>query len=167
MPCSFLTIQIVFLLLAATSTPVIGNTEDESESTESSFLLKGRHGISVHAGILGGTTVKSNVTVETVKTEVHENAAIASLSYAYWVRRDWNVGVGVGVVDAEAVTSAEAGEVSSEGAAVTSILFGAAYYPVKLAITRSMRPYGSLAIGPYVGSATTSHVGDDVHNESV
>src|SRR5439155_1192569 len=49
------------------------------------------------------------------------------------------------VLDADAST----GFNNSSAAAVTALVFGLAYSPPKLALTKSMRPYVTAGVGPY------------------
>ena len=141
--------------------------ENNSESDGPSVLMRGRHGISVSAGLLNRITVQNDVVDGTVRSEVSDTGMLVSLSYAYWIKDEWNVGVGVSLIDAGAKTSVESGEVTSESAAVTAVHFGVAYYPAALALSPSLRPYGSVAIGPWLGSATNSHVGTNVESKTV
>jgi hypothetical protein len=159
----FIGLQLAFMALA----PTTGAAERGSDPGEAPFPLRGRHGISLCAGILNRITVQSEVVNGGVTSEARDSGVLASLSYAYWVTQEWSVGLSAGFIDAGTRSSVTPGEVTSGSAAVTSLLFGAAYYPMAFAITPSLRPYGSVAVGPYVGSATNSRVGTTVESESI
>jgi len=53
----FFAMKIVILLTAVLPIPATGGTADES----SPLLLKGRHGLMLHAGLLNRSTVDSEV----------------------------------------------------------------------------------------------------------
>ncbi len=122
------------------------------------LLLEGRHGLSLAAGTLSSVTIRHDVSRGGVRSEARDAGAVASISYRYWARQDWNLGVSINLIDAGATSDVEAGEVVSESAAVTAVLVGLSYYPPPLALTRDVRPYGSIAVGPFFGSATNSRV---------
>jgi len=111
--------------------------------------------------------VQSDVIAGSVRSEVRDSGSLGWLSYAYWVSREWNVGISTGIIDAGTRTSVEPGEVTSETAAVTPVLIGVAYYPERLAITPALRPFGSVAVGHYAGFASNNRVSSIVENQSV
>ncbi len=161
---SFFVLSAVLLIAAAAPLPA-GAAGDDSEAT---FPLKGRHGIWIRGGMLNRITVDNTVTNGSVSTEARDHGTVGSLCYAYWVDQEWSIGLSANFLDAGASTSVTVGQVTSEAATVTSVLFGAHYCPAALSIGRSVKPFASASVGPYMGSATNSHVGPTVvENTSV
>lgn len=162
-----LSICVFVVSLTLTAAPVAGEKMDRSEAAGEELLLKGRHGISFHAGFQNHASVKTTASAEGVDSETRVNGFLGSLSYSYWAESNWAIEISGGLIDAETATSAGTEGVSSESAAVIALLFGATFYPAPLAMGSSVRPYGSLAAGPYIGSATNSRVGADIEEETV
>jgi hypothetical protein len=147
--------------------PAIVHGQIAPTTQDSPILLKGRHGITIHAGFLNQATTEASVAGGSVDSEVRTTGFLGSLSYAYWVGSEWSIGLSVGLISAEVGTSVAAGTVNSEAAAVVPFLFTVAYHPAELALSRTLRPYGSVAVGPYRGSATNTSVGATIASESV
>ena len=162
---SFAVLVTVFGCFFATPATVQGQSAITSQ--DAPILLKGRHGITIHAGFLNQATTEASVAGGSVDSEFRTTGFLGSLSYAYWVGSEWSIGLSVGLIGAEAGTSIEAGTVTSEAAAVVPFLFTVGYHPAALALSRSLRPYGSMAVGPYRGSATNTSVGATIASESV
>lgn len=101
------------------------------------------------------------------KLDVDRNEKVPALTYTYRVAPDWSALISVGVLDAEASTSASGAGVETETAAVMPILFGAKYSPALSSRRSSVRPYLSGAAGPYLGFATNSRAGVGVSNETI
>lgn len=159
--------RLLCLFPLALAIPIGARAESADAATASPLRLHGRHAISIQAGVLSRTVVETGAGAGDVTTEVRANGAIGTLSYAYWVAPEWTIGISLGLLDAKVGTAVSPGEVSSEAAAVTAVLVGAAYHPAGLAPAPTLRPYVSAAVGPYVGSATNSLVGASVTTESV
>jgi hypothetical protein len=155
------------LVVAATSAPRLCQAQETSSSEASFFPLHGRHVITANVGFLSQAVAKSDVSSGTVDSEARSTGFLGSLSYAYWVSPEWSVGVSAGALSAEASSSVEPSAVTSRAASVNPLLFGGAYHPEGLAITPSVRPFGSLAVGPYLGFATNTRVGSGADSEAV
>lgn len=158
---------IVVLFSTATPTPVAGEGADGSVVSNSGIQLEGRHGITIHAGVLSQVTAERDVSSGGISSDTRVNGFLGSLSYSYWAGHDWAVDVAAGLIHAETSTSVGAAGVTSKSAGVVPILFGTSFYPSQLAMGSSVRPYGSLAVGPYLGFATNSQVGTTLNEESV
>jgi hypothetical protein len=167
MPGWFIAIPLVVLLSTASTTPAVGDPEARPEPAETSVRLVGRHAITVHAGLLSSATVETDTSPGRTNTETRVSGFLGSVSYDYWTGQDWRVGVDAGVLDVETSSSVEIGEVTSETAVVVPVLFTTAYYPSALAMGRSARPFASVAVGPYVGTATNSRTGTTVATTTV
>ncbi|MBU1700329.1 MAG: hypothetical protein KJ970_16010 [Candidatus Eisenbacteria bacterium] len=160
---------LVFVLVSAvisSASATEGNIAEE-KSVEPPVLLKGRHGITIFSGLLNQTSTETDISHGNVNTDTRVNGFLGSISYNHWARKDWAVCLSAGVITAETSTSVEQGEVESKSAAVLPLLFGLAYYPEKLALSPPWRPYASIAVGPYIGSATNSIAGETVGSKTV
>jgi hypothetical protein len=114
-----------------------------------------------------GVTGTREASVVSGQTTARTTGQLASLSFTHFVSPGIAFDIAGAVLDADAST----GYSNTSAAAVTALVFGLSYSPPKLALTKSMRPYVSAAIGPYIhfqsetsayGSAQTSlqsHVG--------
>jgi len=75
---------------------------------------------------------------------------IASFGFSHWVRPEVAITIGAAMLGAQQTVSRGGLEATS----VTPILFGVSYSPRALAVTSSLRPYASLAAGPYFHSVS-------------
>lgn len=105
--------------------------------------LEGRHGVSVGVGLLPEAQVKPGT--------VSSSGVLGSVSYAYWPHAEWGIDVSASLHESELM--------GGNAASVTSLLFGASYYPEALALGPFARPYIGVAAGPYVGSETQADFG--------
>jgi hypothetical protein len=131
------------------------------------FLARGRHVIGIEVGLLSRTSTTTTTSGSGVATDTRVTGFIGALRYGYWAGQYWTVGVSVGVIAAEASASAGVGETRSESAAVVPLLVAFRFYPPQLALSSSLRLYGSFAVGPYLGFATNTVVGTSIASETV
>ena len=123
--------------------------------------LAGRHTIFMEGGFKTNSKTTSTIVNGTVEATT---GFIGSLNYGYWFDEEWALTFSGGVFGAEA--DVKYNNVSAN--AIMTILFGARYYPVKLALGSVGRFYAGLALGQYVGSAAkTSGLVTRTINESV
>jgi hypothetical protein len=99
-----------------------------------------------------GLTGTRDATVTTRSATTRASGEIGSLGFIHWVRPELAITIGVSALSAGA--TAVSGSVRSN--AITPLLFGVSYSPHAIAITKSLRPYLSAAVGPYF------HVVEDV-----
>lgn len=163
---SFRVAPLVLLLITVATIPGSSRAE-QKELKDSPISLKGRHELALYVGRQSQVTTRSGVSGGRVESETRTEAPFGSVSYAYGVMPTMRIGVSCGLIDAGTSASVRPGNVTSEATAVTSVLFGAAYYPPGFTLGRIFRPYGALAIGPYMGSATNSRVTTMVENKTV
>lgn len=123
--------------------------------------LAGRHTIFLESGFKTNSKTTSTTTGGTVEAST---GFIGSLNYGYWFDEEWALTFSGGVFGAEA--NIKFNNVSAN--AIMPILFGARYYPVKLALGSVGRFYAGIALGQYIGSAAkTSGLVTQTINESV
>jgi hypothetical protein len=152
---------LMALFLTCSSIPVAGQEENGFQ-----IPLEGRHGISLYLGILNHVSVERDVSLTGVDSETRVNGFFGSISYSYWVSRQWAIDIAVGVVDAKTSTSTGIEGVKSESAGIVPVLFGVDCYPSFFALGSSVRLFGSAALGPYIGFATKKDVGSNIELES-
>lgn len=128
--------------------------------------LIGKHRFDLSAGLLSEVRVSTNVTWDGVTTETTDNGVLATLSYTHYLNNDVGVSVAAGFLDADARTYAGTGGTVVESASVTALLFGIKYQPERLAVGR-LRPYGTIATGPYFGTASNVRTGFSTNTESI
>ena len=75
------------------------------------------------------------------------------IGYGHSMTPDWSLLVEAGWMGTNADVSIGSGSASTENATIASLLVGAQYRPPGLAIGQRARPFVSVLVGPYVGSA--------------
>jgi hypothetical protein len=125
----------------------------QAQTWPDSLNLLGRTSLTFGLGLTGART--SDVTFSQVQT--HTTGQLASLAFTHWVRPDVAVQISTGVLNADNRVSGT----HVQDNAIIPILFGVTASPRELALSASVRPYVSLAAGPYI------HAVDDVNVGSV
>ncbi len=111
-----------------------------------SLSLAGRSTIALGIGLTGSRSASAEAGIAATRT----TGEVASIGFSHWVRPSVAIGISVALLDAD--TYAAVGHASNN--AVTPILFGVSVSPVSLALSRGVRPYVSVAAGPYIHSFT-------------
>jgi len=127
--------------------------------------LNGRHVLTVRGGLSSHERIESSVGAGGV--ESHVNGFGGSLGYAFGTAPEWTFGVSVGALGTDVLSSVAPGAITSRVASVVPILFEARWYPDALAMGPTARPFLGIGVGPYVGVATNSVVGESVTATSV
>lgn len=109
--------------------------------------LSGRHTIFFESGFKMNSKTAAVTNAASVEAKT---GFVGSLSYGYWFDEEWALTFSGGVFGAEANVKYN----NVESNAIMPILFGARYYPAKLALGSVGRFYTGLALGTYVGTAT-------------
>jgi hypothetical protein len=125
----------------------------QAQTGPDSLNLLGRTSLTFGLGLTGART--SDVTFSQVQT--HTTGQLASLAFTHWVRPGVAVQISTGVLNADNRVSGT----HVQDNAIIPILFGVSASPRELALSASVRPYVSLAAGPYI------HAVDDVNVGSV
>lgn len=134
-------VGLVVILPAA----VAGQTTD-------SLSQQGRHILSVGLGVTG--TRETNIGPN-YQTTARATGALATLGYARFVSPSVAIEVAATALDANASVS----NAGTRASSVTALLLGIRYAPRWLAITPSVRPYVSAAVGPFLHSASSTAIG--------
>jgi len=140
--------------------PAAAHSEDLAMAS-----IHGRHAISLRLGLFNHGRVESSAGAGGTTSRV--NGFGGHVSYAYGFAPEWTVGVSVGALDTEVLSSTTPGNVASRVASVVPILLDVRWFPLGLAMGESGRPFVGAGAGPYIGSATNSIIGTTVTNETV
>jgi opacity protein-like surface antigen len=154
--------SLILILLCAL--PLSAAAQQAGEAAPGPY---NRHSLTVQMGLLNWATTETDVAVGGVATDSRTNGFVGTLTYAYRAALDWAATISVGVLNAEAGTSASGAGIETETAAVMPILFGAKYSPAFSSRRSSVRPYLWGAVGPYLGFATHSRAGAGVSSETI
>jgi len=126
-----------------------------AQRSSDTFSLQGRSAFSLGIGLTGARTE----TTALGSVSEHTTGQVGSLAFTHWVRPTVAVEISASVLDADQTVSGA----QVHDNAVVPILFGLSVSPRALALSQSIRPYVSLAAGPYVhavsdvqGPATSS-----------
>ena len=129
--------------------------------------LAGHHHIGLHAGMWNqSTSTRTEVGIGGVSTSVGSNGGMGGITYGYWMSEGLALNVSVGGMATDIETDAGISGVTSKTGSVAMILIGAKqYFPAATYGTR-LRPFVSLAIGPFIGTQQETRAGLNVVTES-
>ena len=111
-----------------------------AQSSVDSLDLTGRTNIAFGLGLTGS----SQAAVSSTSVSARTTSEVASFSFSRWVRPQVAIQISTSLVGA----SSDVG-VHGQANATVPLLFGVSYSPRALAITPAIRPYVSVAAGPY------------------
>ena len=111
-----------------------------AQSTVDSLDLTGRTNIAFGLGLTGS----SQAAVSPSSVSARTTSEVASFAFSRWVRPQVAIQISTALVGA----SSDMG-VRGQANATVPLLFGFSYSPRALAITPAIRPYVSVAAGPY------------------
>jgi len=131
----------------------------QPSSSDNSYSLKGRHGLSVNVGLLNWSAVEAGVGVGSVETNVRLNGFLGSVAYDFWIEDYLSLTVSAGGTGVGVSADVSAGTVRSETDAVGFVLVGLTYYPAAVVFRPNVLGFVSAAVGPYRESATNTSVG--------
>jgi len=157
-------LMILSLSIAAQTLPAAEKKEYKSQSVSNS--LRGRHSISLSAGILGGVTVENEISPGGEITSVVGSEFLGSIAYTYWLENDLAVNFSIGLLSLDVTNSVQGMEESTETATVVPLLFGVKYQPFRLNASNVLRPYIAASIGPFFGTETMNRTGVNIETET-
>lgn len=153
--------SIWLVVCVLTQSVGIAGAQVVSETDDSRPTLRGKHRIEIGLGLLTELSTTAEVFASDVTTSSDSDGLVGSLSYTHYAYDDVALGVCVGVLDAQATTTVQGGRSHVVSAAVVPVLFGVKVQPSSLALGTVVRPYASVALGPYVGSVSDVRSGPD------
>jgi hypothetical protein len=125
--------------------------------TADTLSLLGRNTLTLGFGLTGNSS--SSVTID--GTATHSSGQVGSMAFSHWLRPTVAFQASAEVLGADA----SAGPGIAHNNTLTPILFGFSVSPRSFAISRTVRPYLSAAVGPYIhtvsdvqGTSTSSTV---------
>ena len=134
-------------MLFVIALPALGR----AQSTADSLNLAGRTNIVFGIGLTGARSANASPGLEST----HTTGEVGSFAFNHWVRPEIGVLVSASVLNADATNSG--GTASTN--VITPILFGVSYSPRVLALTASLRPFVSAAVGPYIHTVSDAGPG--------
>jgi len=155
---------IIFpLSVTAQTLPAAEKKEFANQSISNS--LRGKHGIALSAGILGGVTVTNEVSAGGETNSVEGTEFLGSIAYTYWIENDLAVNFSLGLLSIDVTNSVQGSEESTETATVVPVLFGVKYQPFRLTTSDALRPYVVASVGPFFGTETMNRAGVNEETE--
>jgi hypothetical protein len=118
-----------------------------------SLSLAGRSSINFGIGLTGQRTTTAGIS----GVDTHTTGEVGSFGFTHWFRPEVAITVSAAVLDADETVIG--GHTHTN--VVTPLLFGASYSPRALALSSSLRPYVSLAAGPYFHSVSDVGFGNE------
>jgi hypothetical protein len=125
-------------LLVSLCVPALAHAQRSNDT----LSLAGKNIISLGFGLTGAR----DATATGTQASTHATGELGYLGYGHYVHPQAAVEITVGVLSTD--TFEQAGR--SHANTITPVLFGVRYSPEPIALTRSLRPFVSLAAGPYV-----------------
>jgi hypothetical protein len=110
--------------------------------------LQGKNFFAFGVGLTGARDVRNDGATQTT----HASGQIGSMSFTHFARAGVAIELSTAVLDADAI-NAPGGRRAN---AIIPVLFGLSYSPRALAISQSIRPFASIAAGPYIHSVAES-----------
>jgi hypothetical protein len=122
--------------------------------------LQGKSFFAFGVGLTGPRDARNAGATQTV----HASGQLASMSFTHFARPSLAIDLSTAVLDVDAVDSPAVQRAN----AIIPVLLGVSYSPRALAISRSIRPYASIAAGPYIHTvAQSSFLGQSAATEVV
>jgi|GEM_PF-670842 len=147
---------MIFWLCLAAQTLIAGEKEYTDQSVSNS--LRGRHSVTLSAGILGGVTVENEVSPGGEVTSVVGEEFLGSIGYTYWLENHLAVNFSVGLLSLDVINSVDGSEAYTEAATVVPLLFGVKYQPLRFTERDVLRPYIKASVGPFFGTQSLDRV---------
>jgi hypothetical protein len=122
-----------------------------AQGTQDTLSLLGRSAISLSLGLTGAR----DASVGPAQQTTHTTGQVGGIAFSHWVRPSLAVEISIAALNADETTAA--GRVHSN--VITPILFGLSLSPRSLALSTSLRPYVSAAVGPYIHSVSDVTIG--------
>ncbi len=119
--------------------------------------LAGRSSIELSLGFwTGGASASATVGTAGVRSEAGTNGFSGGLAYAYWLQENLTLTFSGGLRSAEANSTVNLTSVVNRSSAVIPVLLGVRYYFLNPEPVDNIRPFVSLAVGPYFGAEASS-----------
>jgi hypothetical protein len=123
-----------------------------AQRSDDTLSLAAKNIISLGIGLTGARDATASASGAVAST--HSTGELGYMGYARYVHPQAAIEINIGVLNTD--TFAQAGR--SYANMITPVLFGVRYSPKPLALTRTLRPFVSLAAGPYIHSVADATV---------
>jgi hypothetical protein len=118
-----------------------------AQSSVDTLNLTGRSTLLFGLGLIGSRDASAGIN----GAGAHASGELASMSFSHWVTPSVAAEISTGVLGANATAGFGSGAGMNE---IMPILFGLSVSPRSLALGTSLRPYLSVAAGPYIHTST-------------
>lgn len=119
--------------------------------------LAGRSGIELSFGFwTGSASASTAIGTAGLRSEVGTNGFSGGLGYAYWLQENLTLTFSGGIRAADANTTLNSSSVVNRSSAIIPVLLGLRFYFLNPEPTDNVRPFVSLAIGPYFAAEASS-----------
>jgi len=130
------------------------------------LTVKDRSIIELNMGLWGGPRVSNTIGAPGVRSVADVSSFVGNILYAYGLREEMSVTVSAGVLSAGASSNAGILGVQQQASTVIPILLGIRYYVPAPEQDARIRPFVSVAVGPYIGIEASSSIGTTLVQES-
>jgi len=120
--------------------------------------LAGRSSIEMSLGFWGGASASSSTSIVGIRTHAGTDGFSGGLAYAYWLREGISLTLSGGLRSASASSTLNTLGETDQASAVIPILLGLRFYLPQPEPGDNIRPYVSLAVGPYFGAEASSTI---------
>lgn len=147
------------LVVCGALTPGVLLAEGTYPNSGGHPALSHRHGIELGIGLLAGVDAGTSTGPTGASVDSDVNGFMGSLTYLYRLDDRIVFTVGAGALSVDAKVSALAGNSTIESSTVSMVLFGVRYQFPGFGEGGNVRPYVSLGVGPYIGTASAIRAG--------
>jgi len=147
------------LVVCGALNPAVSFSEGAYPNSSGHPALSHRHGIELGIGLLAGVNAGMSTERGGASVDSDVNGFMGSLTYLYRLDDRIVFTAGAGALSVDAEVSASGGNSAVESAAVSMVLFGVRYQFPGPGDLGSVRPYVSLGVGPYFGTASAIRAG--------
>jgi len=116
-----------------------------------SYSLEGRSSLDLNLGLWHESRAANELTLPGVRSSAKSNGFIGGIAFSHWLKENLAMTVEFGVLFGEASSTVNISGVSQRSSSVVPLLLGIKYYVPEPEMKSSVRPFLSLAAGPYMG----------------
>jgi hypothetical protein len=151
------------VVVCAALSSTVALAQDAYRTSDSHPALSHRHGLELGVGLLAGVSAGTSAESGGASVDSDVSGLMGSLTYLYRLDDRILLTVGAGALSVDATVSASSGNASVESSTVSMVLFGVRYQFPGLDERGNLRPYASLGVGPYVGTASAVRAGPSTY----
>ncbi len=122
------------------------------------YSLAGRSALGFSVGLWHESSAANEITQSGIQSTAKAGGFIGSLAFSHWLKEGMAVLVEIGVLSGEASSTVGAAGISQRSSSVVPMLIGIKYYVPEPEVNSPIRPFLSLAAGPYMGFEASSTI---------